>query len=147
MILLLLVPVIAHANPVILNPSSLIAFGVVALGALVVEAGIVALLLTFAGLAPARVFVGFLCANLAVFIFLFCPLQGRVALPVLEALVLVIDAAGIKLLSHFGAFQGDSYRGVSWLLAGLASLAGNAASFFVGVLASGSPWEVHNAVE
>ena len=51
-LLCLLAPVVARANPVILNPSSLLAFGFVAFAALVVEAGIVALVLTFAGVAP-----------------------------------------------------------------------------------------------
>jgi hypothetical protein len=42
-----LIPMAARANPYILNPSSLIAFGVVAISALIVEAGIVALMLAF----------------------------------------------------------------------------------------------------
>jgi hypothetical protein len=142
-VLCVLMPAVARANPYVLNPSSLIAFGVVAFWALIVEAGIVALLLTFSGLAPLRVFGGFFFANVVVFIFVFCPLQQRIPLPLLEAIVVVIDAASIKLLSRFSAFQGESYRSVGWLFAGLTSLAGNAASFFVGVIASGSPWEMH----
>jgi hypothetical protein len=144
-VLCVLVPGVARANPYVLDPSSLIAFGVVAFWALIVEAGIVALLLTFAGLAPLRVFGGYFLANAAVFMFVFWPLQQHVALPLLEAVVVVIDAASIKLLSKFAPFQGDSYRSVGWLFAGLTSLAGNAASFFVGVIASGSPWEMHGA--
>lgn len=144
-----LVPIVARANPVILNPSSLIAFVVVAFWALIVEAGIVALLLMFAGLAPLRFFGGYLIANIAVFIFVFCPLQQRAALPlpVLEVLVVAIDAVSIKVLSQCAPFQGDSYRNASWWLAGLASLAGNAASFFIGVIASGAPWEMHGIGE
>ena len=143
----LLVPMVARANPYILNPSSLIAFGVVAFWALVVEAGLVALLLTFAGLVPLKVFGGFFVANVAVFLFVFCPLQQRIALPLLEAMVVVIDAASIKVLSRFSAFQDDSFRSLGWLFAGLTSLAGNAASFWIGVIASGSPWEMHGAGE
>ena len=140
-----LVPMAARANPYVLNPSSLIAFGVVSLFALIVEAGIVALLLTFAGLAPVRMFFGFLVANIAVFIFIFWPLQRRVPLPVLEALVVFIDATSIWLLSKVPAFQGDSYRRVGWVFSGFASLAGNAASYCIGVMASGEPWKVHDA--
>jgi len=80
----MLMPVVARANPYILNPSSLIAFGVVAFWALVVEAGLVALLLAFAGLAPLKVFVGFFVANVAVFLLVFCLLQQRIALPLLD---------------------------------------------------------------
>jgi hypothetical protein len=142
-VLCLLMPLAARANPYVLNPSSMIAFGVVAFGALVVEAGIVALILAFAGMAPLKVFVGFLVANVAVFLFVFWPLQLRIALPLLEAMVVVIDAASIKLLSMLPMFQGDSFRSVSWLFASITSLTGNAASFWVGVMASGSPWEMH----
>ena len=145
--LCLLVPLAARANPVIIDPSSLIAFGVVALFALIVEAGIVALFLAFGGLAPMQVFWGFLLANLAVFFFIFCPLQQRVPLPLLEFFVVVSDAVAIKLLAGIAAFQGDNYKGVSWLLAGVTALAGNAASFFVGVIAAGAPWEMHGPDE
>lgn len=146
-VLCLLMPLVARANPCIINPSSLIAFGIVAFWALVVEAGIVALLLTFSGLAPLKVFVGFFLANVAVFLFVFCPLQQRMALPLLEAMVVAIDAVSIKILSSLSGFQGESYRRVSWLFAGFVSLAGNAASFFVGVIASGAPWEQHSLGE
>ena len=142
-----LIPMAARANPYILNPSSLIAFGVVAISALIVEAGIVALMLAFVGLAPLRMFGGFLFANVTVFLFIFWPLQQRVPLPLLEVVVMVIDAASIILLSKLAFFQGDSYRNVGWLFAGLASLAGNAASFCVGVMASGEPWKMHGVGE
>ena len=142
-----LIPLVGRANPCIINPSSLIAFGIVAFWALVVEAGIVALLLTFSGLAPLKVFGGFFFANVAVFLFVFCPLQPRMALPLLEAMVVAIDAVSIKILAAFPGFQGESYRRVSWLFAGFTSLAGNAASFCIGIIASGSPWEEHHPGE
>jgi hypothetical protein len=138
---------LARANPYILNPSSLIAFGVIAFWALVIEAGIVALLLAFAGLSPLRVFGAFLVANLVVFLFVFYPLQNRMSLPLLESFVVIIDALAIKVLSKWSAFQSDSYRNLSWLAAGLTSLVGNASSFFIGVIASGKPWEMHSNIE
>ena len=109
-LLCVLTPMVARANPYILNPSSLIAFGVVAFWALIVEAGLVALLLAWVGLAPLRMFGAFFFTNAAVFLLVFWPLQQRVALPVLEALVVAIDAVSIKLLSKIAVFQGDSYR-------------------------------------
>lgn len=144
-ILGLLIPMVARADPYVLNPSSLIAFGVISIFALVVEAGIVALLLIFAGLAPIRFFIGFLFANVAVFLFVFCPLRQRLPVPVLETLVVLFDATSIWLLSRVPALQGDSYRRVSWVFAGIASLIGNAASFCIGVMASGEPWKMHDA--
>ena len=142
-ILGVLIPMAAHANPYVVNPSSLIAFGVVALFALIVEAGLVTLLLTFAGVAPLRMLFAFLSANLAVFIFVFWPLQGRLPFSALEALVVLIDATSIWLLSKVPALQGDSYGRVGWIFAGITSLIGNAVSFCIGVMASGEPWKMH----
>src|SRR5215472_13358424 len=91
--LCLLAPLVAQANPVILNPSSSLAFGFVAFAALVVEAGMVALVLTFAGVAPWRFFVGFFFTNLAVFLFVFCPLLEHKTVPwfALEIVVVALD--------------------------------------------------------
>lgn len=142
----LLLPFIAWANPVVVNPSSLVAFGVVAFAAFVVESGLVTLALTFSGLATYRVFAAYFVTNLAVFIFLFSPLLGRLPLIALEALVVVADGAAIKLIASLGPFQQDEFRGVTWLRAGLVALAGNTASFIVGVLAAGAPWQSHGDV-
>jgi hypothetical protein len=142
-----LIPLAARANPYVINPSSMIAFGVVSFLALIVEAGLVALLLTFAGVAPVKMFFGFLFANIAVFLFIFWPLQQPLPLPALEGLIVIIDATSIWLLSKVPAFQGDSFRGVGWLLAGITSLVGNAASYFIGVMASSAPWKVHDTGE
>jgi hypothetical protein len=142
-IALCVLPLSAHANPVILDPSSLIAFGVVALCAFVVEAGVVALVLLFSGLSPLRIFGVFFVINLSVFCFLFYPLLHRIPLSALEAMVVIVDGLAIKLLASLGVFQGDEFRGVTWLRAGLVALLANAGSFFVGVIATGTPWAKH----
>lgn len=146
-LLCVLIPFSARANPYILNPSSLLAFAVVAFMALVVEAGIVALVLVFAGLSPLRMFGAFWLLNLAVFLFLFWPLQPRLSLPLLELLVVITDALCIKVLSKVSGLQGDTYSRLGWWFAGGASLAGNATSFCIGVMASGEPWKMHEAAE
>ena len=142
----LLIPLAASANPVMLNPSSLIAFYVVAFWAFVVEAGIIALLLTFRGVAPLRVFFAYFIANAAVFFFLFEPLLERSSSPLvfaLEALVVLIDGLVIKLLVTLDYFQGDNYRGVGWLRSLLLSGVGNGLSYFIGYIATQKPWEIH----
>jgi hypothetical protein len=142
----LLIPLVASANPVILDPSSLIAFFVVAIGAFVVEAGIVALLLALRGVAPLRVFIAYFAANAAVFFFLFQPLlMGSSSPPVLalEALVVLIDGLVIKLLVTLVAFQGENYCGVGWLRSLVLAGVGNGLSYFMGYIASQKPWEIH----
>lgn len=136
----------AQANPVSFNPSSFLAFGFVAFGALVVEAGVVSLILTSAGIAPLRFFVGFFCANAAIFLFVFCPLLNSKVLPwfALEPLVVVLDSASIKVLSQMDLLQGYNYSGVRWRFAGVTALVGNAVSFFIGVIANGAPWISHD---
>jgi hypothetical protein len=141
----LLAPATANANPVIINPSSILAFYVVAFWAMVVEAGVVALLLAFRGAAALQVFAAYFFLNGAVFVFFFQPLvEGSRSLPVpvLEAMVVLIDAAIIKLLVTFNPFQGDSYRGVGWIRSLVTSGIGNALSYFVGYIASRKPWEM-----
>jgi hypothetical protein len=128
-----------------LNPSSLMAFCVVAFWAMVIEAGVVALLLAFRGAATFPVFVGYFVLNGAVFLFLFQPLLvGSRSLPVpaLEAMVVLVDAAAIKLLVALDPFQADDFRGVSWVRSVVTSGIGNALSYVVGCLAALRPWEM-----
>lgn len=142
----LLIPLAASANPVMLNPSSLIAFYVVAFWAFVVEAGIIALLLTFQGAAPLRLFLAYLIANAGVFFVLFEPLlEGSTNPPVLalEALVVLVDCLIIKLLVRLEYFQGDYYRSIGWRRSLLVSGVGNGLSYFIGYIATQRPWEVH----
>ena len=142
----LFIPLVASANPVMLDPSSLLAFYIVAFWAFVIEAGVVALLLAFRGIAPLRVFMAYFVANAAVFFFVFQPLLEASSSPpvlALEALVVLIDGLVIKLLVTSAAFQGDNYRGVSWLRSTVISGLGNGLSYFVGYIATQRPWEIH----
>jgi hypothetical protein len=139
----LFVPFAALANPVIVEPSSLFAFCFVAFWALVVEAGVVAVLLAWSGLNPLRMFLAYGATNLLVFLVVFEPLlsSGRGNVPLLEALVVGLDALSIKILTGFDGLQGDDFSSVSWLRAVCISLAGNAVSYFIGNIASQKPWE------
>jgi hypothetical protein len=136
-VFLLLITSSARANPINLGAGNVIAFPIVVASALVVEAGVVALLLLLSGLAPAPTFGGYFVTNLVVFGSLFSAqfFGHTIPIPLFEVLAVTADAVCIKLLSVFEPFQGDDFQGVSWLRAGLISCAGNSTSFFVGLAA------------
>ncbi len=138
-------PLIARANPVQIDGQSLIAFGIVAFWALVVESGTVTLAMVSTGALVVPAFITLTLANVALFLFAFLPLTGRVSLWFLEPSVVLADAVLIKLVASAPFLQGCGFLGVSWRRALMASFLGNTASFFVGVLASGAPWIVHEA--
>jgi hypothetical protein len=140
---LLMIPVVARANPVPIDGQSLVAFVIVAFWGLVVESGIVTLALVSCGVLIVPAFISFVLANVALFLFAFLPLSGRLSLWFLEPGVVVADAVLVKLVATAPFLQGGGFLGLSWRRALLASLLGNAASFFVGVLASGAPWVGH----
>ena len=143
--LLLLLPFAARANPVMVDGQSLIAFGIVAFWALVIESGIATLALLSSGILIVPSFIALIVANVAVFLFVFMPLTSRISLWVLEPGVVLADALAIKLLLSAPFLQGTGFLGVSWRRALVASLLGNATSFFIGVLGSHAPWIVHEA--
>lgn len=140
---LLLLPIIARANPVMIDGQSLLAFSIVAFWALVVESGLATLAIVSSGVLIVPSFGTLLLANVALFLFAFLPLTGRVSLWFLEPGVVLADAMLLKLVASATFLQGGGFVGVSWRRALVASLLGNAASFFIGVLASGAPWIVH----
>ncbi len=142
---LLLLPLIARANPVQIDGQSLIAFAIVAFWALVIESGLVTLALVSSGVVILPAFITLVVANIIVFVFAFLPLTGRVPLWFLEPGVVLADAVLVKLVAALPFLQGGGFIGVSWRRALVASLLANTASFFVGVLASGAPWVVHES--
>jgi len=142
-LLLLMLPLVARANPVMIDGQSLIAFTIVAFWALVIESGIVTLALVSCGVLVVPAFITLILANVSLFLFAFLPLSGRVSLWFLEPGVVLADAALVKLVAAAPFLQGGAFLGVSWRRAFVASLVGNVASFFIGVLASGAPWIAH----
>lgn len=143
--IILVMPSIARANPVSVDGQSLIAFAIVAFWGLVIESGIAALTLLSCGPLVVPLFGTLTVANIVVFMIAFLPLSGRVSLCLLEPGVVVADTMLIKLIASLPFVQGGGFVGVSWRRALVGSLLGNAASFFVGVLASGAPWIDHHA--
>jgi hypothetical protein len=143
-VLVLMMPIIARANPVSVDGQSLIAFAIVAFWALVIESAIATLVLVSCGPLIVPLFGTLVVANIVVFLFAFLPLSGRVSLWLLEPGVVLADGLFIKFVSSLPFVQGGGFLGVTWRRALVASLLGNTASFFIGVLASGAPWIDHH---
>jgi hypothetical protein len=143
-VLLLMLPFITRADPVAIDGQSLIAYGIVAFWALVIESGIVTLVLFSRGILVLPSFFTLAAANIAVFLFAFLPLTSHFSVWILEPGVVIADALAIKLLVAAPFLQGGDFVGVSWRRALLASLLGNTASFFVGVLGSHTPWIIQD---
>jgi hypothetical protein len=142
-ILVLFTCVSAYANPVSVNPQSMIAFGIVAFWALVVESGLATLVLVSSGVLIVPYFGTLFLANVSVFLFAFLPLSQRASLWLLEPGVLLVDGLLIKLLSSAPFLQGGDFVGFSWRRALIASLLGNGASYFIGLIGSHEPWYIH----
>lgn len=142
---LLMTPILAGANPVMVDGQSLIAFGLVAFWALVIESGIATLTLISSGVLILPLFGTLVVANVAVFLSAFLPLTSRVSLWLLEPGVVLADALLIKLVTSAPFLQGGGFVGVPWRRALLASLLGNMTSYFVGVIGSHSPWVMHDS--
>jgi hypothetical protein len=141
-VILCLAPLVALANPYVLNPGSLIAFGVIVFSAMVVESGVVALLLACKGMRVLPVFFSYFLCNAAVFLFVFYPL-AQLNWPVLglELLVIGVDALAIRFIALIPGLQGDNYCGMKWWQALALSAIGNGSSFFLGAIAQHKPWE------
>jgi len=142
-LLLCFLPLMAHANPVMIDGTSAIALSIVAFWALVVESGIVTLTLVSCGILILPAFICLAAGNIAVFLFAFMPLNGHAPVWILEVGVVVADALLIKVVTVAPFLQGGGSVGVNWRRSFVASLLGNTASFFVGVLAAGAPWIDH----
>lgn len=99
----------------------MIAFGVVAFWALVIESAIATLTLLPTGVAIVPSFVFLATANIAVFAGAFLPLSDHVSLWILEPGVVVVDALCIKILTDTSPLQGPNYIGVTWQRAFVAS--------------------------
>ena len=103
---LLVLPLIARANPVQIDGQSLIAFAIVAFWALVIESGLVTLTLVSCGVLIVPAFITLVLANVVVFLFAFLPLTGRVSLWFLEPGVVLADAVLVKLVGVIALSSG-----------------------------------------
>ena len=145
--LILLFPLMASANPVVVSPAEIYTPRLLkAISALAVESGIVVFLLSLRGFRPFRFFWPYLLVNTIVFIFVFTPLRF-VGTPIVlaELVVVVLDALAIKQIARASGVQGNKCRDLSVWWALIVSAVGNAGSFLAGWLMSGRPYHVWHA--
>ena len=143
LVFLSLAPATVCANPVSIDPVSLLAFCVVVFWAFIVESGVVTLLLAFRGVVVTRMFFCYYLANALIFFLVFQPTLESRCMPVflLESIIVMIDASAIKFLLNQEFLQGDNYQELSWRGAVIISAIGNSLSYLVGCIARQRPWE------
>lgn len=135
-VLLVLVPVgTAYGNPCV-DPVSEAATIVVVIAALGLEVFITMGVLGFSGMALAPTLLALTLGNIGCYLGVLGPLFYHFELPIIlvEAAVVTVEAAFIKLISLVGAFQLDRFDGLRWRSAFLAALLGNASSYYIGTL-------------
>jgi hypothetical protein len=121
------------ANPTLMPSASMIAIPIVILAAFVVEVMLTALVLAFWGLISTPLVGVLFVGNAVVYGALFMPLLlATKNVPAAEAVVIVLDALFIKLLSRFAWFQTNDFKRLPWFAALLAAAIGNMASMTVG---------------
>ncbi len=126
----------AQANPLGgPDPAKLAASIVVISAALLLEVFVTTGVLLFCGMAVVPMFFALVLGNVVSYLGIALPLYALVqrVWPV-EFVIVVVEAALIKLLSSFSLFQGETFDGFKWRWALLAALAGNACSYYVGTL-------------
>ena len=111
--------------------------------AFVIESGIATLAVGLCGVLVLPVFATLVVTHVGVFAFGFMPLLARMPLWLLELLVTLFDAIVIKVVAAVPLFQRGDYVGVSWRRWLVASILGNAASYFIGVIGSQTSWLTH----
>jgi hypothetical protein len=124
-----------QANPLGVDPAGMAAGIVVISAALLLEVFVTTGVLLFCGMAVVPMFFALVLGNIVSYLGLALPLYALVqrVWPV-ETVIVVAEAALLKLLSSFNLFQGDAFDGLKWRWALLAALAGNACSYYVGTL-------------
>ena len=133
---LLLYPAnIAFANPAFFDPLTDIPY-IIALGsAIAVEVCLTVIILFFFDMSPKPVFFALYAGNLIAYFAVFLPLLDALSsLFVVEAIIVAVDGALIKLISLHETFQLDTFTKLKWKYAFIAAAIGNFVSYSVGAV-------------
>jgi len=123
-----------HANPVV-DPFSLTMNGIAVSLSLLFEILVTTGILLFCSLALKPVFAALLIGNIASFFGVLLPLEPVIpSVLCLEIIVVIIESVYLKVICSWEVFQEDSFSSFKWRYAFLATITGNACSYFVGDL-------------
>ncbi len=129
----------AYANPCGPHPTELAAWIIVAGASLLLEVFITTGFLLFSGVAVVPMFFALVLGNVVSYIGILLPLYEATKIVwLVEVVIVAVEAALVKGLSHIGLFQGDTFDGLKWRTAFLSVLAGNACSYYVGTVMTSS---------
>ena len=135
-LLLLLLPSVAMANPIV-SPTHTVAYIIVVGTSFLVEVAVTTGYLALAGMSAGVVFVALVLVNLGSYMGILLPaLDHDVPVLVIELLVVLAEGVVIKFMSAFPTFQGDTFTSLKWRHAFAAAGIGNAFSYWVGKMIS-----------
>jgi len=140
-LLLVLVPGMAEANPTISQEELIAGWRSVAklvlfaLTVLLFEAAVVvAILLCFHIYSPPLI-IAVYAANLMVYLVVFIPVYfGTRSVLLSEAVIVGMDCAAVKLLACMPVFQTEDFKGLKWRFAFMVVCIGNLVSYSLGYL-------------
>ena len=126
---------VAFANPVFFDPITDVPY-IMALGsAIAVEVCLTAIILLFFDMSPKPVFFALYAGNLAAYFAVFLPLLDALSsLLIVEAIIVAVDGALIKLISLHDTFHLDTFIKLKWKYAFIAAGIGNLVSYSVGAV-------------
>jgi uncharacterized membrane protein len=134
-VILLYPAAVAFANPVVIDPGTVIGLSLILGPVFALEALVVTAILLFSRMEVVPSLIALFVGNIAIYFIIFKPLLSVVNnILVAEMLIVIVEGIFIKIISFFDAFQTDDFKGLKWRTAFIASAVGNALSYYAGII-------------
>ncbi|MFZ0035006.1 MAG: hypothetical protein WAK60_08485 [Sedimentisphaerales bacterium] len=95
-------------------------------------------LLFFCHMAVVPLLIALFTGNIVMYFVIFQPVLSATGnVPASEAVIVAVEGAFIKMISSFGTFQLEDFKGLKWRTAFIIAAAGNLLSYYSGVVIGG----------
>jgi multisubunit Na+/H+ antiporter MnhG subunit len=129
----------AFANPVIVwTPLDGVTALIIYVSSFGAEVLLVATILYFCHMALKPLLITLFIGNIVMYFVVFQPVLSATGnVPISEAVIVIVEGAFIKMLSSLDVFQLEDFKGLKWITAMIIAAAGNALSYYSGVVIGG----------